>query len=119
MNQKHCRGCPHLDFNEMSDEMYCKLKDCELIRLRWHKQRPDWCPLVMQRGEKIVNRLRNDPEAEWVEIVRCKDCKYLQKWRSEEPAMKFGQIYECGKGVLMDPVPEDFCSRSKKKDGER
>ena len=26
--------------------------------------------------EQIVNRLRNDPEAEWVEIVRCKDCKH-------------------------------------------
>ena len=24
--------------------------------------------------EQIVNRLRNDPESEWVEIVRCKDC---------------------------------------------
>lgn len=54
MNQKHCRGCPHLDFNEMSDEMYCKLMDFELIRLRWHKQRPDWCPLVTvgQKDEK-------------------------------------------------------------------
>ena len=46
MKQKHCRGCPHLNFNAMTDEMYCKLKDFELIRLRWHKQRPDWCPLV-------------------------------------------------------------------------
>ena len=26
--------------------------------------------------EQIIERLRNDPEAEWVEIVRCKDCKY-------------------------------------------
>lgn len=26
--------------------------------------------------EQIVNRLRNDPESEWVEIIRCKDCKY-------------------------------------------
>ena len=26
--------------------------------------------------EQIVNRLRNDPQAEWVEIVRCKDCKH-------------------------------------------
>jgi len=26
--------------------------------------------------EQIVNRLRNDPEAEWVEIIRCKDCKH-------------------------------------------
>lgn len=49
-NQKHCRGCPHLDFNEMSDEMYCKLRDYEPIWLKWHKQRPDWCPLVMQKG---------------------------------------------------------------------
>ena len=24
--------------------------------------------------EQMVDRLRNDPEAEWVEIVRCKDC---------------------------------------------
>lgn len=54
MNRKHCRGCLHLDYNEMSDEMYCKLKDYELIRLRWHKQRPDWCPLVgMVREEQM------------------------------------------------------------------
>lgn len=52
MNQKNCRSCPHIDVNEMSDEMYCKLKDYELIRLKWHKHRPDWCPLVMQKGEK-------------------------------------------------------------------
>ena len=30
--------------------------------------------------EQIVNRLRNDPEAEWVEIIRCKDCKH---WRQQ------------------------------------
>lgn len=24
--------------------------------------------------EQIVNRLKNDPEAEWVEVIRCKDC---------------------------------------------
>ena len=31
--------------------------------------------------EQIVNRLRNDPESEWVEIVRCKDCKRFDKRR--------------------------------------
>ena len=58
MNQKHCRGCPHLNFNAMTDEMYCKLKEFELIRLRWHKQRPDWCPLVTggQKGWKNDKR---------------------------------------------------------------
>lgn len=24
--------------------------------------------------EQIVDRLRNDPEAEWAEVIRCKDC---------------------------------------------
>lgn len=28
--------------------------------------------------EQIVDRLRNDPEAEWVEIVRCGQCKYAE-----------------------------------------
>ena len=27
--------------------------------------------------EQIVDRLRNDPNAEWVEIIRCKDCKWF------------------------------------------
>ena len=26
--------------------------------------------------EQIVNRLRNDPDADWVEVIRCKDCVY-------------------------------------------
>ena len=30
--------------------------------------------------EQIVNRLRNDPEAEWIEVIRCKDCKH---WRQQ------------------------------------
>ncbi len=25
--------------------------------------------------EQIVKRLRNDPDSEWVEVTRCKDCK--------------------------------------------
>ena len=28
--------------------------------------------------EQIVNRLKNDPEVEWVEIVRCGQCKYAE-----------------------------------------
>jgi hypothetical protein len=43
------------------------------IKLPIHVNLPDdWL-------EQIVNRLRNDPEAEWVEIVRCKDCKHNPK----------------------------------------
>lgn len=52
MNQKRCRSCQNLDYNEMTDEMYCKIKDYEQIRLRWHKQRPNWCPLVKRETHK-------------------------------------------------------------------
>ena len=37
--------------------------------------------------EQIVNRLRNDPEAEWVEIIRCKDCKY---WKDSDGVYRRG-----------------------------
>lgn len=66
--------------------------------------------------EQIVDRLRNDPESEWVQIVRCKDCKHLQKWRSEESAKKFGQIYECARNVLNCPKSEDFCSCAERRE---
>ena len=34
--------------------------------------------------EQIVNRLRNDPEAEWVEIIRCKDCGHWDRtWQND------------------------------------
>jgi len=34
--------------------------------------------------EQIVNRLRNDPESEWVEIVRCKDCGHWDTtWQND------------------------------------
>ena len=26
--------------------------------------------------DQIINRLRNDPDADWVEIIRCRDCKF-------------------------------------------
>lgn len=27
--------------------------------------------------EQILNRMRNDPEADWVDVIRCKDCKHF------------------------------------------
>ena len=30
--------------------------------------------------EQIVDRLRNDPDAKWIDVVRCKDCKH---WRQQ------------------------------------
>ena len=42
--------------------------------------------------EQIVNRLRNDPDAEWVDVTRCKDCEH---WKNEhlcESLSRFGSF---------------------------
>ena len=63
-----------------------------------------------------IRSLLNLPSAQ-PEIVRCEDCEHLKKWRSEESAKKFGQIYECARNVLNCPKSEDFCSRAKRREG--
>ena len=56
------------------------------------------------------------PATDIVLVVRCHDCKYVSEWRSEESAKKFGQVYECRKGILNCPDPNDFCSRGDRKE---
>lgn len=51
------------------------------------------------------------------QIIHCKDCKSLLKWRSEEAAKEWGQSYECAQGVLLAPHPDDYCSHAKRKNG--
>ena len=59
--------------------------------------------------EQIVNRLRNDPQAEWIEIVRCKDCKwYNDRERTCNDLMGFGRYWK----------PDDFCSYGKRRTDE-
>lgn len=50
--------------------------------------------------EQVIDRLRNDPDAEWAEIIRCRDCKW------------FGEI-GCAVQIVDDsdkPTENDFCS---------
>lgn len=49
----------------------------------------------------------NQPTADVVEVVRCKDCKYLM----------FSDCYgECSKGYKGIVSPNDFCSHGQKKE---
>lgn len=48
------------------------------------------------------------------DIIRCKDCKHLKKWRTFEQAAQFGQIYECDLEILSCPEPDDYCSKAEK-----
>lgn len=65
--------------------------------------------------DTAIATLVNLPSAQ-PEIIRCKDCKHLQKWRSEESAKKFGQIYACARNVFNCPKPEDFCSFAERRE---
>nr|DAO88787.1 MAG TPA: hypothetical protein [Caudoviricetes sp.] len=52
---------------------------------------------------------KQTPAADVVEVVRCKDCKFLM----------FSDFYgECSNGHMCIVSPDDFCSRGIRKDGE-
>ena len=62
--------------------------------------------------EQIVNRLRNDPDAEWSEIVRCKDCRYYQDNNGGYPHD------DCKWNANETPDVNDFCSGAERRTDE-
>ena len=68
------------------------------IKLPIHVNLPDdWM-------EQVIDRLRNDPDAEWAEIIRCKDCR----WHN-------GEINQCNAQICASMYGEDFCSRAERR----
>lgn len=64
--------------------------------------------------EQIIDRLKNDPDAEWAEVVRCQNCKH---WEGEY-RNGFWYFEQCS---LNEHVAssDDFCSwAERKKDGK-
>lgn len=61
--------------------------------------------------EQIVERLKNDPDAEWVEIIRCKDCKH---WEGE----RRGYFYYFEQCSLHERTAssDDFCSWAERRE---
>lgn len=59
--------------------------------------------------EQVIDRLRNDPDAEWAEIIRCRDCKWFED-------------IGCAIRIVDDsdkPTENDFCSFAERRtDGE-
>lgn len=62
--------------------------------------------------EQIVNRLRNDPDSEWVEVIRCKGCKHCDKGIDEDgkPFLK------CLGWVYGGTSETDFCSHAERRE---
>ena len=105
----------------MADHLIDGYED-ECLLINAMKSLPSVDPEPSQLAKDIARILENDQDMRVIlknaetEIVRCMDCKHLQKWRSEESAKKFGQIYECARNVLNCPKPEDFCSRAERRE---
>lgn len=60
-------------------------------------------------AEQVIDRLCNDPDAEWAEIIRCRDCKW------------FGEI-GCAVQIVDEsdrPSENDFCSFAERRTDER
>jgi hypothetical protein len=57
---------------------------------------------------KLQQLIVDAPTVDAVEVVRCKECKYLM----------FSDMYgECGRGYMGIVYPNDFCSCGERKDG--
>lgn len=71
-----------------------------------------------EHGDTDVNQVEiaiNKSRADVVEVVRCKDCKYLKPFTSQYGA---GQYCECpcsfgGQGIKK---PDDYCSYGERRD---
>ena len=70
----------------------------------------DLCHPKQKKGVLMaISKLKEAPAADVVEVVRCKDCKFLM----------FSDFYgECSNGHMCSGSPDDFCSRGSRKDGE-
>lgn len=75
--------------------------------------------------EQVVDRLRNDPESEWVEIVRCKECMYAPTGDSVNHHLEFPDDTgicpcQCLDDNWYSWKPDDnfYCGHGKMKEGE-
>ena len=102
------------ELKEMQNYISCKIFCAENNPTEYAE---DYIRNMEQQSVGIVHaehRILELPSAQ-PEIIRCKDCKHLQKCRSEESAKKFGQIYTCAKNVFDCPKPKDFCSHGERR----
>ena len=69
-----------------------------------------WC------SDALIEAINDAPTIDAVEVVRCRDCKYLDKGENESEAWSLC-VYKSWQPVSVGD--EHFCSWGKRKDGER
>lgn len=88
-----------------------KLIDADVL-MTWFNDNYDDEDVSVGYVSRIIGE---QPEA----VVRCKDCKHVERARSEEAARKFGQIYICGQHVFLNPKTNDYCSYAERRTDEK
>ena len=74
-------------------------------------------PLDWEYGKAvsdIYDIIKAAPAVDAVEVVRCKDCKYMEKW--DEIA---DNCYMCNHGRTVRVRPDHFCSYGERLEAER
>ena len=60
--------------------------------------------------DKVIERMKNDPDSEWVNVIKCKDCKH------GSPNGEYGcRVYHYRRYETHDMKPDDFCSRAERR----
>ena len=109
----------------MSEDLIRRQDAIEHLKKRLHETAVNNVG-IMCMAEHVFAEIADNRLGVWMEelpsaqpeIIYCKDCKYATRWRSEESARKFGQVYECRRGVFTVPKPEDFCSYAERRTDE-
>lgn len=88
-----------------ANHLYCRVKT---------ETNPYGRPTIdYKSGVKVLDMIENQPTADVVEVVRCKDCIH----HKEQKRRNGIAIYECDfiSGLFLD---DDFCSRGERKGQE-
>ena len=62
-------------------------------------------------ANKVIDRIKQMPTADVVEVVRCKDCKHKSSWKKHELG-----YYVCGVSGFLVVEDIDYCSYGERKE---
>lgn len=66
---------------------------------------------------EVFAAIQDAPAADVAEVVRCKDCKWLEKWHKELPPYDTGLYCTRPNQQSMNLLPTDYCSYGEAKHG--
>lgn len=67
--------------------------------------------------DEVLDVLAKYPAADVTEVVRCENCKWLEKWYKELPPYDTGLYCTRPNQQSINLLPTDYCSYGVRKDG--